>query len=94
VLERELDRLLTARGWARGADADDMEWFLPLADGLEIGLDVFEDEDGTIAADIDVHHLRAQRWLIARCAKTAACCCGASAGRLRATPSTRSPGRR
>jgi hypothetical protein len=66
VLERELDRLLTARGWARGADADDMEWFLPLADGLEIGLDVFEDEDGTIAADIDVHHLRAQSWLIAR----------------------------
>jgi hypothetical protein len=66
VLERELDRLLTARGWARGADADDMEWFLPLADGLEIGLDVFEDEDGKIAADIDVHHLRAQSWLIAR----------------------------
>ena len=54
----------------RGADADDMEWFLPLADGLEIGLDVFEDEDGTIAADIDVHHLRAQSWLIARGERT------------------------
>jgi hypothetical protein len=63
MLERELERLLTARGWARSDDEDDLEWFRPLADGLEIGLDVFEDDDGTIAADIDVHHLRAQRWL-------------------------------
>jgi hypothetical protein len=66
VLRLELDRMLTARGWTRTAGEDDMEWFRPLADGLEIGLDVFEDDDGTIAADVDVHHARAQRWLSAQ----------------------------
>lgn len=66
MLARELERLLAARGWLHGEDADELEWSLPLADGVVIELDVFEDEDGTIAADVVAGHAHAQRWLMAR----------------------------